>query len=116
MVAPQGPTPQIPFGRRTMPNTVSAKKRLQQNVKRRARNRAVKSTIRTQIKKIIGLVRGGDTAAAEQASRVAAKLLDRGCQEHHPSQRGSPPEVAAAAADQEVQAAAGRHRRHGLIG
>jgi small subunit ribosomal protein S20 len=60
-----------------MPNTVSAKKRLQQNVKRRARNRAVKSTIRTQIKKIIGLVRGGDTAAAEQAYRVSAKLLDR---------------------------------------
>jgi small subunit ribosomal protein S20 len=60
-----------------MPNTASAKKRLQQNIKRRARNRAAKSTIRTHIKKIIGLVSAGDTAAAEQAYRVAAKLLDR---------------------------------------
>jgi small subunit ribosomal protein S20 len=60
-----------------MPNTASAKKRLEQNIKRRARNRAAKSTIRTQIKKILGLVRDGDVAAAGEACRVAAKLLDR---------------------------------------
>ena len=60
-----------------MPNTASAKKRLKQNVTRRARNRAVKSTIRTQIKKVIAAVSGGDLAAAEQAYRQTARLLDR---------------------------------------
>jgi small subunit ribosomal protein S20 len=60
-----------------MPNTASAKKRLQQNVQRRARNRAAKSAIRTEVKKVIATVRSGNLDAAEQEYRHAAKLLDR---------------------------------------
>ena len=35
-----------------MPNTSSAKKRMRQDAVRRARNRATKSTLRTQLRKV----------------------------------------------------------------
>lgn len=60
-----------------MPNTKSAKKRLRQNDLRRARNRAVKSSLRTQLKKVRQAVQAGDLAAAESELRVATKRLDQ---------------------------------------
>jgi len=60
-----------------MPTTKSAKKRLRQSLEKRARNRAAKSRIKTQIRKLRKAVASGDLAAAETEFRVAAKLLDR---------------------------------------
>ena len=60
-----------------MPNTSSAKKRLRQNVIRRARNRAEKSVMRTQIRKVREAVSAGELETAETEFRVAAKRLDR---------------------------------------
>lgn len=60
-----------------MPNTTSAKKRLRQNVVRRMRNRAAKSSVRTQIRKVREAVQAGQWEKAEQEFVVAAKKLDR---------------------------------------
>ena len=60
-----------------MPNTNSAKKRLRQNVVRRTRNRAEKSSMRTQIRKVREAVQAGEVETAESEFRVAAQKLDR---------------------------------------
>jgi small subunit ribosomal protein S20 len=60
-----------------MPNTKSAKKRLRQNEVRRLRNRAVKSAMRTQLRKVREAVKAGDLEKAEEGYRVAARQLDR---------------------------------------
>ncbi len=60
-----------------MPNTKSAKKRLRQNVERRLRNRATKSAMRTQLRKVHEAVKAGDIEKAETEFREAAKRLDR---------------------------------------
>jgi len=60
-----------------MPNSKSAKKRLRQNTARRLRNRMVKSTMRSQLRKVREAVAAGDTEKAETEYRDAAKKLDR---------------------------------------
>jgi len=60
-----------------MPTTKSAKKRLRQSLERRAQNRAVKSTVKTQVRKVREAVNAGDLAKAEVELRLAAKRLDR---------------------------------------
>lgn len=60
-----------------MPHTKSAKKRLRQNLKRRARNRAVKSALRTQVRKVREAIEAGDLAKAEAEFRLAAKKADQ---------------------------------------
>jgi len=60
-----------------MPTTKSAKKRLRQSIERRAQNRAVKSSVKTQVRKVRRAVAAGDLAAAEAELRLAAKKLDR---------------------------------------
>ena len=60
-----------------MPNTLSAKKRLRQNVVRRAENRTVKSEIRTNIRNVREAVEAGDVEKAEQTFRITARKLDR---------------------------------------
>jgi small subunit ribosomal protein S20 len=60
-----------------MPNSASAKKRLRQSLDRRARNRAVRSSLRTQIKKIRTAIAGGDAAASATEFAVTAKKLDQ---------------------------------------
>jgi|YNPMSStandDraft_1061717.scaffolds.fasta_scaffold08743_3 small subunit ribosomal protein S20 len=60
-----------------MPHTKSAKKRLRQNLKRRARNRAVKSALKTQIRKVREAIQAGDLAKAEAEFRLAAKKADQ---------------------------------------
>lgn len=60
-----------------MPNTASAKKRLRQSVVRNARNKSVKSAVKTQIKKVTGALEAGDIATAEAEFKVAARKLDK---------------------------------------
>jgi len=60
-----------------MPNTKSAKKRLRQNVARRDENRAVKSALRTQLRKVREAITAGEIDKAETEFRLAAKKLDR---------------------------------------
>jgi len=60
-----------------MPNIKSAKKRLRQNIVRRARNRALRSALRTQCRKVREAVADGDPERAEAEFRLATKRLDR---------------------------------------
>ena len=60
-----------------MPNSVSAKKRLRQNLVRRNRNQAAKSAIKTQIRKVREAIAAGNVEAAETEFRLAAKKLDK---------------------------------------
>lgn len=60
-----------------MPNSKSAKKRLRQDEVRNERNRAVKSAMKTQVKKVIAAVKEGNVELAETEYKVAAKRLDR---------------------------------------
>lgn len=60
-----------------MPNIASAKKRLKQSLVRRARNRAVKSQIKTQCKKVLAAIAQNAPETADAEFRKAAKLLDR---------------------------------------
>jgi len=60
-----------------VPTLPSAKKRMRQNIKRQAANRARKSRVKTQIKKFMEAVAAGDRDQAEQQYRVTAKMLDQ---------------------------------------
>lgn len=60
-----------------MPNTSTAKKRLRQNDKRRLRNRARRSTLRTQLRKVREAVAAGNADAAAEQFRLAVKRLDQ---------------------------------------
>ena len=60
-----------------MPTTNSAKKRHRQNTKKRAKNRAAKSMLRTQVRKVTTTVAGGDKDAIESEFRTAVQKLDR---------------------------------------
>ena len=70
-----------------MPNTPSAKKRLRQNEKRRLHNRTVKSSMRTQMRRVREAVKAGDFEKAEGEFRLAAKRLDKAGSRHiiHPN-------------------------------
>ena len=60
-----------------MPHTKSAKKRLRQNTQRRLRNRATKSALKTQIKKVLATAQGGPLDDLRKEYNLAAKKLDR---------------------------------------
>lgn len=60
-----------------MSNHRSAEKKAHQDVQRRARNRANRSRLRTQIKKFRSVLEGGDVAAAKEMFPATASLLDR---------------------------------------
>jgi small subunit ribosomal protein S20 len=60
-----------------MPTTTSAKKRLRQNVKRRDRNRGVKSMLKTQVRKVREAVAAKNVTAAEAELRITTKKLDQ---------------------------------------
>jgi small subunit ribosomal protein S20 len=59
-----------------MPNTKSAKKRLRQSLERRARNRAVKSAVKTQIRKVDDSLKT-NLDQAQTDFRLAVKKLDQ---------------------------------------
>jgi small subunit ribosomal protein S20 len=60
-----------------MPTTSSAKKRHRQSLERRAKNRATKSALKTQIKKVREAATSGNPEKAETEFRLVAKKLDR---------------------------------------
>jgi small subunit ribosomal protein S20 len=60
-----------------MPTTKSAKKRHRQSLEKRASNRATKSSIKTQVRKVREAIAAGDLVKAESEFRVAATKLDR---------------------------------------
>ena len=60
-----------------MPNTASARKRLRQNVARRARNRAAKSALRTQVRKVRAALKARDVTASQSEFQKAARMLDK---------------------------------------
>ena len=60
-----------------MPSSKSAKKRLRQSVKRRARNRAGMSALRTQVKQMNEVAEKGDREAALETLSVTCKKLDQ---------------------------------------
>lgn len=60
-----------------MAHSLSAKKRVRQNAKKRAINRSRKSRIKTQIKHFEAAVAGGDLGAASEQYRLVTKSLDK---------------------------------------
>jgi small subunit ribosomal protein S20 len=60
----------------TLANIASAKKRARQSEERRAHNAAMRSRLRTFIKKVILAVQSGDVAKAQQAYREAVPVID----------------------------------------
>jgi small subunit ribosomal protein S20 len=65
-----------------MPNIKGAGKRHRQSLVRREKNRAVKSAIKTQLKKVVAAVQAGVSGAGDKAQsqaevRLAQKRLDQ---------------------------------------
>jgi small subunit ribosomal protein S20 len=59
-----------------MANTKSAKKRAEKSLAQRDRNRALKSRMRTAVKKLRKAVESGDAAAAEKLLPGAIQIVD----------------------------------------
>ena len=62
-----------------MANIKSAKKRILVNETKAARNKAIKSKVKTCVKKVETAVAKKDAAAAAEALKVAIKRLDKAC-------------------------------------
>lgn len=60
-----------------MPNTRSAARQLRKSIKRRERNRAVKSATRTFLKRALAVIEAGQLDEAPEAVRVAQHALDK---------------------------------------
>jgi len=58
-------------------HSLSAKKRVRQNIKRRARNRARKDMIKDQTKTFLSVLGAGDFAKAETELRKTTQRLDK---------------------------------------
>jgi small subunit ribosomal protein S20 len=58
-------------------HSLSAKKRVRQNAKRRAINRARKSQVKTQIKHFEAALENGDVEAASEQYKLVAQKLDK---------------------------------------
>ncbi len=59
-----------------MANSPQAKKRIRQNNKARANNTALKTRMRTAIKKVLATIKQGDHSIAMTALHHAQKLID----------------------------------------
>jgi small subunit ribosomal protein S20 len=58
-------------------NHPSAEKRNRQRIKRTLRNRAVKSSVRTHVKRVRAALEAKDVAAAKEALRAATVAIDK---------------------------------------
>ena len=65
-----------------MAHSLSAKKRIRQNIKARARNRARKDQIKLQTKSFLSALHAGDVAKAETELRKTVQRLDRVASKH----------------------------------
>lgn len=59
-----------------MPNIKSAKKRVLVTEKKTARNKAVKSEVKTEIKKFLAVVQSGDKQAATEMFPSTCSIID----------------------------------------
>ena len=62
-----------------MANIKSAKKRILVIATKSARNRSIKSAVKTQVKKVLAAVESNDIQAAKPALAVAIKVIDKAC-------------------------------------
>ena len=60
-----------------MAHSLSAQKRVRQNAKARLRNRARKSMVKTQVKRLEQTLASGDLNAAQEQLRLLTKKLDK---------------------------------------
>ncbi|MCD8131911.1 MAG: 30S ribosomal protein S20 [Lachnospiraceae bacterium] len=60
-----------------MANIKSAKKRILVNNKKHERNKAIKSRVKTETKKVYAAVEAGDKAAAAEALAVATSVIEK---------------------------------------
>ena len=60
-----------------MPTSASAKKRVRQSEKRRLRNRAVRSNLRTQVRKVLEAIDAKDADAARERFRAMESGIDK---------------------------------------
>lgn len=60
-----------------IPNHPSAQKRHRQSLKRQARNRAIKTRVRTAAKQALDAIQGNDKQAGEAAVQNAMKVLSK---------------------------------------
>ncbi len=65
-----------------MAHSLSAKKRVRQTLKRRARNRARKEQLKDQIKSFSAALTSGDVAKAEAEFKKTAQRLDKVAAKH----------------------------------
>ena len=59
-----------------MPNIKSAKKRVLVTEKKTARNKAIKSEVKSEVKKFLALVQSGDKAAAAAKFPTTCSVID----------------------------------------
>ncbi|MCM1542490.1 MAG: 30S ribosomal protein S20 [Blautia sp.] len=60
-----------------MANIKSAKKRVLVNRTKAARNKSIRSSVKTAMKKVFTAIESGDKAAAETALRAATKTIEK---------------------------------------
>ena len=60
-----------------MAHSLSAKKRVRQNAKKKAINRARKSEVKTRVKRLEDVIKAGDAAAAQEQLKAVARKLDK---------------------------------------
>ena len=60
-----------------MAHSLSAQKRVRQNEKQRAKNRAHRTALKTRLRAFSDALSAGDRTLAEQRYQAACKLLDR---------------------------------------
>ncbi len=60
-----------------MANSPQARKRAKQNSVRRLRNHSQRSAVRTAVKKLEAAIEAGDQAAAQEAYKVSASMIDK---------------------------------------
>ena len=60
-----------------MAHSLSAKKRIRQNVKKRGTNRSRKSQVKTEIKHFESVLDAGNVAAAEEQFRLTVQKVDK---------------------------------------
>ena len=90
-----------------MANIKSQKKRILTNEKRRLRNKAVKSELKTYVRKTREAVAAGDVETAEAALRVATRKLDKAVSKGASTRPGGQPQVEACGAGRQAGQVAG---------
>lgn len=60
-----------------MANNRAAKKRIKVIEKKQMRNKSIKSSTKTAVKKLLQAVESGDKATAQEAHRLAVRAIDK---------------------------------------